>query len=107
MIQERKNEKSESLPDRNFESVELIGPRVNGFCIIFALKVGIVTVPDWTGRPLAEHLGFTGIVTGSDCSVQSARSYIVLHPVNHDVHVVLRIWPRLQAIDTGVNPSGC
>lgn len=64
-----------------------------------------VAGPEGTRRPLAKHLGLTSIVAGGDGGVEAGGLVAVLNPVDHDLHVVLRVRTRLEVVGTAVGSA--
>jgi hypothetical protein len=78
----------------HLERREGVSPAINRRCIIDTLKRrAIVARLKRSGRPLAKQLCLTLIRPSLRRSVQSRRLHPILHPINHNIHVVRRVRP--------------
>ena len=81
-----------------------ISPAVDRRWVIDTLEVTAVAMPKGSRGPLAQKLGFPGVGTRRHSGIEARWSHTILDPVDHDFHVVLRIWAGLKIVDPAV---GC
>ncbi|KAG9533354.1 tannase, partial [Aureobasidium melanogenum] len=90
--------------DNSLESREGVSPAVNGSLVVDAVE-GAVAMPQRTGWPLAKHLSLAFVIARRDSCIQTRRLVAILNPVDHDVHVVLRVRTRLEAVCSAVSST--
>lgn len=86
-----------SLVDRNLESGKVIRECSDRFTVVDTVKGGVAT-PVGTSRPLAKHLGLTGILTRRHSGVQAARLHTFLYPFDHGLHIDLGVRSWLKRV---------
>ena len=97
------------LVHRDLERIKGVSPAVNRRCIIDTIKS---TAISQSKRPVGNWHGICVSLIRSrlDSSIESRRLDAIHDPANHDVHVVLRVWARLERVGTvgeGNGGGGC
>ena len=94
------------LVNWDLESIESVGPALNGCLILNAVKVRAVSRPKRSRRPLAKLLHLASVGARRYGGVEAARLHSVLNPVDDSSHVVLRVRARLKSVGIAVRRAG-
>lgn len=94
-----------TLVYRDLEGWELVGPAVNRLLVVDTVEAG-VAAPERTLGPLAKHLGLAGVGTRRNSGIETGRLVAVLDPVDHNLHVVLRVRSGLERVGSAVGGTG-
>lgn len=93
------------LEHRQLESRKRPSPTINRLIIVGAVESRAPSMSQRSSWPFAKHLRLPLESPRGNSRVQSVWLLTLLHPTHHNIHVALRIWPRLQLVTSVVRCS--